>query len=135
MSAQRQPKTPPLSPDTQLILDRLDKIDGRLDSLEREVKEHGVLLKEHGVLLKEHGVLLKAIVTVVHPQAQQLLDDTLDTGGEPPAPPADAVSEAVDALIALGIKPAAASRIARAAYTEDADAQEIIRRALQSMVK
>lgn len=62
---------------------------------------------------------------------------TLGAGGEPPvpAPPADAVSEAVDALIALGLKPAEASRRVRAAYTEDAGTEEIIRRALQSMVK
>jgi len=62
---------------------------------------------------------------------------TLGAGGEPPvpAPPADAVSEAVDALVALGLKPPEASRRVRAAYTEDADTEEIIRRALQSMVK
>ena len=59
------------------------------------------------------------------------------TGGEPPVPalPADAVSEAVDALIALGLKPAEASRRVRAVYAEDAGTEEIIRRALQSMVK
>ena len=62
---------------------------------------------------------------------------TLGTGAEPPvpAPPADAVSEAVDALIALGLKPAEASRRVRAAHTEEAGTEEIIRRALQSMVK
>lgn len=59
------------------------------------------------------------------------------TGATPPAPapPADAASEAVDALVALGLKAAEASRRVRAVYTEDADTEEIIRRALQSMVK
>ena len=55
----------------------------------------------------------------------------------PPAspPPADPASEAVNALVALGLKAAEASRRVRAVYTEDADTEEIIRRALQSMVK
>ena len=59
------------------------------------------------------------------------------TGAEPPvpAPPADAASEAVDALIALGLKPAEASRRVRAVHTENAGTEEIIRSALQSMVK
>ena len=58
-------------------------------------------------------------------------------GGEPPAPapPADAASEAVDALVALGLKPAEASRRVRAVHAEDAGTEELIRRALQSMVK
>ncbi len=62
---------------------------------------------------------------------------TPGAGGDPPAsaPPADAVSEAVDALIALGLKPAEASRRVRAVYAQDAGAEEIIRLALQSMVK
>ena len=52
-----------------------------------------------------------------------------------PAPPADAASEAADALVSLGLKPAEASRRIRAVHTEGADTEEIIRRALQSMVK
>ena len=58
-----------------------------------------------------------------------------NAGAPLPAPPLDAAGEAVDALIALGLKPAEASRRVRAAYSEDAETEEIIRRALQSMVK
>ena len=63
--------------------------------------------------------------------------ESVAVGGEPPAPapPVDAASEAVDALIALGLKPAEASRRVRAVYAEDVGTEEIIRRALQSMVK
>lgn len=55
----------------------------------------------------------------------------------PPAPaaPAGAASEAVDALVALGLKPAEASRRVRTVHTEGAGTEELIRRALQSMVK
>ena len=62
---------------------------------------------------------------------------TADAGGRPSttAPPADAVSEAVDALIALGLKPAEASRRVSAVYTEGTGTEETIRLALQSMVK
>ena len=52
----------------------------------------------------------------------------------PPLPP-DAAAEAVNALVALGIKPAEASRRVRAVHAEGVDTAEIIRRALQSMVK
>ena len=56
-------------------------------------------------------------------------------GAVSPAPPPDAVSEAVDALVSLGLKPAEASRRVRAVHSEGAEAEEMIRRALQSMVK
>ena len=60
-----------------------------------------------------------------------------DPGAEPPVPaaPVDAASEAVEALVALGLKPAEASRRVRAAYTEEAGTEELIRRALQLMAK
>lgn len=47
----------------------------------------------------------------------------------------DAVSEAKNALIALGYKPQEAIRMARAVATPDMETEEIIRLALQSMVK
>jgi Holliday junction DNA helicase RuvA len=45
------------------------------------------------------------------------------------------VSEAVSALIALGYKPAEASRMVRAVESTGLGSEEIIRAALQSMVK
>jgi len=45
------------------------------------------------------------------------------------------VEEAVSALVALGYKPADASRMVRGVDTEDLSTEEIIRAALQSMVK
>ena len=58
-------------------------------------------------------------------------------GGAPavPAMPADAASEAVHALVALGLKPAEASRRVRAVHFEGAVTEDLIRHALQSMVK
>ena len=46
-----------------------------------------------------------------------------------------AVSEAVSALVSLGYKPAEASRMVRAVETEGLGSEEIIRTALQSLVK
>ena len=52
-----------------------------------------------------------------------------------PPPPPDAAAEAVNALVALGLKPAEASRRVHAVHAEGAGTEEIVRRALQSMVK
>jgi holliday junction DNA helicase RuvA len=63
---------------------------------------------------------------------------TLPQGTSPSAVQATAespVSEAVSALIALGYKPAEASRMVRAVETAGLGSEEIIRAALQSMVK
>jgi Holliday junction DNA helicase RuvA len=49
--------------------------------------------------------------------------------------PGDAVSEATHALTALGYKPQEVSRMVRNAAEPDMAAEEIIRRALQSMIK
>ncbi len=49
--------------------------------------------------------------------------------------PGDSVSEAKNALIALGYKPQEANNMARAVAKPDMDTEEIIRLALQSMVK
>ena len=49
------------------------------------------------------------------------------------APPADPVSEAVSALVALGYKPNEASRAVRSASTKGLSAEEIIRQALKGM--
>lgn len=51
------------------------------------------------------------------------------------AKPANAVEEAVSALIALGYKPPDASRMVRGIETKDVGVEEIIRRALQAAAK
>jgi Holliday junction DNA helicase RuvA len=56
-------------------------------------------------------------------------------GGGPGAIPADALGEARTALSALGYKPQEASRMARAVAKPDMAVEEIVRLALQSMVK
>ena len=52
-----------------------------------------------------------------------------------PAPRDDPVAEAVRALIALGLKPAEASRRVHAVGADGLACEEIVRRALQSMVR
>ncbi len=54
-------------------------------------------------------------------------------GGE--APPANASSEAITALNALGYKPQESSSLVRKVAKPDMSVEEIIRLALQSMVK
>ncbi|HEB98802.1 MAG TPA: Holliday junction branch migration protein RuvA [Thiotrichales bacterium] len=58
-------------------------------------------------------------------------------GGRPAvaAAPADAVEEAVSALIALGYKAPEASRMVRAVETQGQPSEEIIRRALQAALR
>ena len=51
------------------------------------------------------------------------------------AGPANAVEEAVSALIALGYKPPDASRMVRGIDSKDLGVEEIIRRALQTAAK
>ena len=52
------------------------------------------------------------------------------------APPVDNVADAEGALIALGYKPQEASRMVAAVNDDDvADSEELIRRALKSVVK
>ena len=51
------------------------------------------------------------------------------------AAPADPVEEAVSALIALGYRPADASRMVRGVETADLPSEEIIRRALKATVR
>ncbi len=55
------------------------------------------------------------------------------SGATGPAIPADPVSEAVSALVALGYKPNEASRAVRAVPTQGLGAEEIIRQALKGM--
>ena len=55
--------------------------------------------------------------------------------GGGPAVPGDAVSEAVTALNALGYKPQESSRMVRSVAEPDMSVEDIIRHALQSMVK
>ena len=73
------------------------------------------------------------------------LRDRLDDWGAAPATeggrpaeapaPADAVEEAVSALIALGYKAPEASRMVRAVETQGQPSEEIIRRALQAALR
>jgi Holliday junction DNA helicase RuvA len=67
------------------------------------------------------------------------LDVLSGTGGSSPQPgtagPATATSEATHALISLGYKPQEVARMVRAVAEPDLSAEDIIRRALQSMVK
>ncbi len=67
------------------------------------------------------------------------LDSFPASGGVVPrsatALPGDAVSEATHALTALGYKPQEVTHMVRTAAQPDMEAEEIIRRALQSMVK
>ena len=56
-------------------------------------------------------------------------------GGAAPADVLDPVEEAVSALAALGYKPADASRMVRAVETSGLGTEEIIRAALQAMVR
>jgi holliday junction DNA helicase RuvA len=57
-------------------------------------------------------------------------------GGAASAPsPADPVEEAVSALVALGLKPPEASRRVHAVEAPDLACEELVRRALQSMVR
>ena len=57
------------------------------------------------------------------------------SGTGPPALPDDPVAEAVRALVALGLKPPEASRRVHAVATGGLACEEIVRRALQSMVR
>jgi Holliday junction DNA helicase RuvA len=55
--------------------------------------------------------------------------------GRAVAGPADPVADAVEALVALGYKPAEANRMVRGVETEGLPAEEIIRQALAAMVR
>lgn len=55
--------------------------------------------------------------------------------GSANTPPADAVQDAVSALIALGYKAPDASRMVRAVAADDLGSEELIRRALQATVR
>lgn len=63
------------------------------------------------------------------------LPSVMGSVGGQAALPADALGEARNALVALGYKPQEASRMARAVVQPDMEVEEIIRLALQSMVK
>ena len=61
--------------------------------------------------------------------------DHVGAGSAPAPHPHDPVAEAVRALIALGLKPAEASRRVNAVEADGLACEEIVRRALQSMVR
>jgi len=56
-------------------------------------------------------------------------------GGAPPAAPGDPVADAVSALVALGYRPAEASRMVEAVETDGRSSEEIIRLALQAALR
>ncbi len=92
-------------------------------------------------LVKLPGVGKKTAERLVVEMRDRLADwdvsgASVSGGGK--APVADVlnpVEEAVSALVALGYKPVDASRMVRGVDAEDLDTEEIIRAALQSMVK
>lgn len=92
-------------------------------------------------LVKLPGVGKKTAERLVVEMRDRLADwDVSGTAvaGGGKAPIADVLNpleEAVSALVALGYKPADASRMVRAVDTEDLETEAIIRSALQSMVK
>lgn len=69
-----------------------------------------------------------------HTAAPSLAGSSLDT---PPGAPArnDAVSDAVSALVSLGYKPQEASRMVHAVGANDLSSEQLIRLALQALVK
>ena len=92
-------------------------------------------------LVKLPGVGKKTAERLVVEMRDRLVDwdvsgASIPVGGK--APVADVlnpVEEAVSALVALGYKPVDASRMVRGIESEDLSTEEIIRAALQSMVK
>ncbi len=92
-------------------------------------------------LVKLPGVGKKTAERLVVEMRDRLADwdisgASVPVGGK--APVADVlnpVEEAVSALVALGYRPVDASRMVRAVESEDLSTEEIIRAALQSMVK
>jgi len=92
-------------------------------------------------LVKLPGVGKKTAERLVVEMRDRLADwdvSAAAVSGGGKAPVADVlnpVEEAVSALVALGYRPVDASRMVRAVETEDLSTEEIIRAALQSMVK
>lgn len=84
------------------------------------------------------GIGKKTAERIIMELRDKLDDLPMASGGLPGSGPAlagDAVSEAKNALIALGYKPQEAIRMARAVAQPEMETEEIIRLALQSMVK
>jgi len=92
-------------------------------------------------LVKLPGVGKKTAERLVVEMRDRLSDwdisgTSIPIGGKAPVVDVlNPVEEAVSALVALGYKPADANRMVRAVETEDLSTEEIIRTALQSMVK
>ncbi len=92
-------------------------------------------------LVKLPGVGKKTAERLVVEMRDRLADwdvsgAAISGSGKAPVPDVlNPVEEAVSALVALGYKPADASRMVRGVETEDLSTEEIIRAALQSMVK
>ena len=89
-------------------------------------------------LVRLPGIGKKTAERIIIELRDKLDDLPGPTGGLPGSGtpvPGDATSEARKALEALGYKPQEAARMARAVAQPDMDTEEIIRQALQSMVK
>jgi Holliday junction DNA helicase RuvA len=94
---------------TQGDVARLTKIPG----IGRKTAERLVMELKDKLAFEPHGVDVQNVATA--------------------APPADPISEAVSALVALGYKPPEASRMVRAIPAKDLSTEEIIRQALKSV--
>jgi len=90
-------------------------------------------------LVKLPGVGKKTAERLVVEMRDRLADwdvsGAADAGKVPVADVLNPVEEAVSALVALGYKPADASRMVRAVDVDDLDTEAIIRSALQAMVR
>ncbi len=105
------------------------------DAFVRCVQERdgATLTRLPGVGKKTAERLLIEMVDRLGEWTQPLSGQSADRGGAPA--PAGPVEDAVSALIALGYKPQEASRMVRAVDTAELPSEEIIRRALQTVLK
>jgi len=115
----------------KLALAILSGMDG--DSLARCVYEG-----DTASLARLPGIGRKTAERLVMEMRDRLGNEPPETvpsvSGGAPVRAADPVAEAVSALVALGFKPQEASRQVHAVETRDLSSEEIVRRALQSLV-
>lgn len=93
-----------------------------------------VQFEDTATLVKIPGVGKKTAERLIIEMRDRVVADNVTTLPRGVFVPADAKSEAVDALVALGYKPAEVSRLVSRLDTEDKSAEEIIRLALRQAV-